>query len=167
MTHDRTEVAQRRRARNGTLILGAGFGGATVARELGRPGATVVGPENSLLFTPMLPEAASGTIESRHLFVPLRQMCPATELFLGTAVAHDPRTRMVTVETDIGTAVFVYDDLIIALGSIARTLPTPGLAEHGIGFKNFADARCTCVITCSASWNSPTTRPSASAPGRT
>ncbi len=140
MAHDRMEVAQRRRARNGTLILGAGFGGATLARELGRPGATVVSPENSLLFTPMLPEAASGTIESRHLFVPLRQMCPATELFLGAAVAHDPGTRTVTVETDIGTAEFVYDDLIIALGSIARTLPISGLAAHGIGFKNFADA---------------------------
>lgn len=133
-------MSTRRTARNGTLILGGGFGGATVARELGRPGATLVSEENSLLFTPMLPEAASGMIEARHVVVPLRQMCPDAELYLGTAVGHDPAARTVTVESGTGTAQIAYDDLVVALGSVSRTLPIPGLAEHGIGFKSFADA---------------------------
>ena len=33
-----------------------------------------------------------------------------------------------------------YDQLVVALGSISRTLPVPGLAEHAIGFKTLADA---------------------------
>ena len=48
-----------REARGGTLILGGGFGGAHVARLLGS--ATVVSPESSLLYTPLLPEVAAGT----------------------------------------------------------------------------------------------------------
>lgn len=50
-------------ARGGTLILGGGFAGSYVARYLGKRGATTVSLENSMLFTPMLPEAASGTLE--------------------------------------------------------------------------------------------------------
>ena len=52
-----------RQARGGTLILGGGFGGAYVARYLGTRRATIVSPENFMLFSPMLPEAASGTLK--------------------------------------------------------------------------------------------------------
>ena len=71
-------------ARGGTLVLGGGFAGAYVARLLGKRGATIVSPESSMLYTPLLPEAASGTLEPRHVVVPLRQMCPHAELVLGT-----------------------------------------------------------------------------------
>ena len=74
---------QEREAHGGTLILGGGFAGAWVARLLGARGATIVNRENFMLFTSMLPEAASGTIEPRHVVVPLRQMCPHAELLLG------------------------------------------------------------------------------------
>ena len=47
-------------SRHQTLILGGGFGGAYVARLLGKRGATIVSPENFMLYTPLLPEAASG-----------------------------------------------------------------------------------------------------------
>jgi NADH dehydrogenase len=33
-----------------------------------------------------------------------------------------------------------YDRLVLALGSVSRTLPVPGLAEHGHGFRDLADA---------------------------
>ncbi len=33
-----------------------------------------------------------------------------------------------------------YDQLLVALGSVSRTLPIPGLAEHGIGLKSLSDA---------------------------
>ena len=46
---------------------------ARVARLLGKRGATIVSPENFMLYTPMLPEAASGTLEPRHVVVPLRE----------------------------------------------------------------------------------------------
>ncbi len=43
-----------------------------------------------MLYTPMLPEAASGTLEPRHVVVPLRMMCPHAELtfvFVGAGYA--------------------------------------------------------------------------------
>jgi len=133
-------MTRSRTARNGVLILGGGFAGAYVARLLGRRGATIVSPENFMLYTPMLPEAASGTLEPRHVVVPLRMMCPHAELLLGRAVGLDEASRAVAVETDAGSFDVAYEQLVLALGSVPRTLPIPGLAEHGLGFKNLADA---------------------------
>jgi NADH dehydrogenase len=130
-----------RHAKGGVLVVGGGFAGSYVARLLGRRGSTIVSPENFMLFTPMLPEAASGTLEPRHVVVPLRMMCPHAELLLGRAVALDEERRVLGVDGIEGSSEEVeYDQLVLALGSIARTLPIPGLAEHGLGFKDLADA---------------------------
>jgi NADH dehydrogenase len=93
-----------------------------------------------MLYTPMLPEVAAGAIEPRHVAVPLRMMCPSAEFVLGRAVALDESTSRVAVETPAGPLELEYDNVVIALGAVARTLPIPGLAEHGLGFKNLADA---------------------------
>ena len=130
---------QERGARGGTLIAGGGFAGAYVARLLGERGATIVSPENFMLFTPLLPEAASGTLEPRHVVVPLRVMCPHAELVLGRVVAHDAPVSRVQVETEDRLFWIHYTDLVVALGAVARTLPIPGLAEHALGFKSLAD----------------------------
>jgi NADH dehydrogenase len=129
-----------RTALGGTLVLGGGFAGGYVARLLGKHGATIVSPENFMLYTPMLPEAASGTLEPRHVVVPLRMMCPHAELLLGHATAVDTGRREVTVTTDENVLTVDYSDLVIALGAVSRTLPIPGLAEHALGFKSLADA---------------------------
>ena len=129
-----------REARGGTLVLGGGFAGSYVARLLGRQGATVVSLENFMLYTPMLPEAASGTLEPRHVVVPLRMMCPHADLILGRAFAHDPERQRVQVRTGEGLVNLRYTNLVVALGAVARTLPIPGLAEHALGFKSLADA---------------------------
>ena len=124
------------------MILGGGFAGSWVARLLGKRGAetTIVSPENFMLFTPLLPEAASGMLEPRHVVVPLRMMCPRSELLLGRVTALDHAHRAVTVETLDGVLDVTYDRLVVALGAVVRTLPVPGLAEHGRGFKDLADA---------------------------
>jgi NADH:ubiquinone reductase (H+-translocating) len=127
-------------ARGGTLILGGGFAGSYVARSLGKHGATIVSPENYMLFTPMLPEAASGTLEPRHVVVPLRQMCRHSELLLGEARAHDADRRRVQVQAEERVFWVRYSNLVVALGAIVRALPIPGLAEHALGFKSLADA---------------------------
>ena len=130
-----------RRARGGTLVVGGGFAGAYVARLLGRAGATIVSPESSMLYTPLLPEAASGTLEPRHVVVPLRQMCPHAELVLGRVTALDEGARSVAVETpDAGGFRIEYDRIVVALGAVPRTFPVPGLAEHALPFKDLADA---------------------------
>jgi NADH:quinone reductase (non-electrogenic) len=127
------------------VILGAGFAGSYVARGLGRAAervsVTLVDPHNYTLYTPLLAEAASGTVEPRHVVVPVRQMCPRAQLVLGRATGVDLATRRVAVEPVFGESLELpYDHLVVALGAIARTAPVPGLVEHAVGFKTIAEA---------------------------
>ncbi len=130
----------RRAAKGGTLILGGGFGGAHVACLLGSAGATIVDPGGALLFTPLLPEVAAGAVEPRRALVPLRMMCPDAEVVRGRAIELDEAARTVAVQTELGLVEIGYERLVIALGSTARVLPIPGLAEHGLVFKQIGDA---------------------------
>jgi NADH:quinone reductase (non-electrogenic) len=129
------------------VIAGGGFGGATVARRLERmlpkqsARLMLVNDVNFLLYTPFLPEAAAGTLEPRHVVTPLREILKRTNLRLGAITAHDPAARTVEMRTHEGEAQEIrYDQLVLALGSVSRTVPVPGLAEHAIGFKSLADA---------------------------
>jgi NADH dehydrogenase len=128
------------------VIAGGGFGGAHAARRLERllpkqsARLVLVNDVNFLLYTPFLPEAAAGTLEPRHVVTPLRDILKRTYLRLGAVTAHDPAAHTVEI-TDHGGEVSEqrYDQLILALGSVSRLLPVPGL-EHAIGFKSLADA---------------------------
>jgi NADH dehydrogenase len=127
------------------LILGAGFAGSYVARLLGRRApeieVTLVDPRNFMLYTPLLPEAASGTVEPRHAVVPVRVMCPQARLLLGRATAVDMNARSVRVQPTEGEPLDQgFDTLVVALGAISRTAPVPGLVEHAVGFKTIAEA---------------------------
>ena len=122
------------------MVVGGGYAGSYVARCLGKRGATIVNPQNSMLFSALLPEAASGTLEPRHVVVPLRAMCPHAELVLGNATTLDFQRRRVQVESLEGLVNIGYEDLVLAVGSISRALPIPGLADHALGFKDLADA---------------------------
>jgi NADH:ubiquinone reductase (H+-translocating) len=124
-----------RRARGGVLVAGGGFAGAYVARLLGERGATIVSPDNFMLFTPLLPEAASGTLEPRHTVVPLRAMCPKADLLLGSLSAVDLEARTATVETDAGQQLVHWDELVLALGAVPRAVP-PG----ALSFKSLPEA---------------------------
>jgi NADH dehydrogenase len=132
--------AELRVARGGTLVLGGGFAGSYVARRLGRRGATIVNPSNFMLYTPLLPEAAAGSIEPRHVTVPLRVMCPHSDLVLGRAIGLDPKARVVDVDSEAGRFAIAYRDLVIALGSVTSTPPVPGLREHALALKHLSDA---------------------------
>jgi NADH dehydrogenase len=95
------------------LIVGGGFGGAFAARELERQlrhrpeRVLLVAPDNFLLFSPLLPEAASGTIEPRHAVIPLREFLHRTELVVGTIDALDlaARTAELAVEAGARTSI--------------------------------------------------------------
>jgi NADH dehydrogenase len=133
-------VSEVREARGGVLVVGGGFAGAYVAKELGHRGATIVSKENFMLYTPLLPEAASGTLEPRHCVVPLRQMCPHADLILGSVTALDLEAKTASVVTDDGPQTVGWSELVLALGAVPRTLPIPGLSEHALSFKTLADA---------------------------
>jgi NADH dehydrogenase len=129
------------------VIAGGGFGGFYAARTLERtlpPQAariTLVNDVNFMLYTPLLPGAAAGTLEPRHVVVPLREELGRTHLRLGTVVGGTPDAQTLQVRTLKDTLEELsYDHLVVALGSVSRTLPIPGLAEHGIGFKSLPEA---------------------------
>ena len=129
------------------VIAGGGFGGLYAARRLERKlprhsaRITVVSDTNFLLYTPLLPGAAAGTLEPRHVVVPLREELDWADVQLGRMLGLDAGLNELHWCTlDGRDAHMRYDQLILALGSISRTLPIPGLAEHAVGFKSLADA---------------------------
>jgi NADH dehydrogenase len=129
------------------VIAGGGFGGFYAARTLERvlpPQAariTLVNDVNFMLYTPLLPGAAAGTLEPRHVVVPLREELGRTDLRLGTVVGGMPDERCIQVRSLAGHVEDLhYDHLVVALGSVSRTLPVPGLAEHAVGFKTLPEA---------------------------
>jgi NADH dehydrogenase len=129
------------------VIAGGGFGGYYAARTLERvlpphsAQVTLVNDVNFLLYTPLLPGAAAGTLEPRHVVVPLREELRRTDLRLGTVTGARPDERRLQVRTSEGhDEELRYDQLIVALGSVSRTLPIPGLIENAIGFKTLSEA---------------------------
>jgi NADH:quinone reductase (non-electrogenic) len=129
------------------VIAGGGFGGFSAACTLERvlphhsAHVTLVSDVNYLLFTPLLPGAAAGTLEPRHVVVPLREQLRRTDLRLGQVAGADPERGRLLVDSPEGVRQELhYDQLIVALGSISRTRKVPGLVEHAIGFKTLADA---------------------------
>ncbi len=129
------------------VIAGGGFGGYYAARTLEKvlpahsARITLVNDVNFLLYTPLLPGAAGGTLEPRHVVVPLREELDCTELLLGTVESVDGERRCLRVKTMADRLKELpYDHLVVALGSVSRTLPIPGLESHAIGLKTLPEA---------------------------
>ncbi|MFD5789708.1 NAD(P)/FAD-dependent oxidoreductase [Streptomyces sp. NPDC087866] len=106
----------------------------------------VVAPEPYMTYQPFLPEAAAGSISPRHVVVPLRRVLPHCTIVIGEArsIDHSKRTATVTTlasgEDGTGALEIEYDEIVLAPGSVSRTLPVPGLADHGVGFKTIEEA---------------------------
>src|SRR3982751_3159282 len=90
------------------VIAGGGFGGFYAARTLERalpPQAariTLVNDVNFMLYTPLLPGAAAGTLEPRHVVVPLREELRRTNLRLGRVCSADPGLNRIAIRTAEG-----------------------------------------------------------------
>lgn len=129
------------------LIVGGGYVGMYTALRLrrklrrGEAAITVVDPVSTMTYQPFLAEVAAGSIEPRHVVVPLRKVLRGCRVVTGRVTAVDTGNRVATVESVAGEQVLLpYDQLVLAPGSISRTLPVPGLAEHAIGFGTVAEA---------------------------
>jgi NADH dehydrogenase len=102
---------------------------------------TLVDPHSYMTYQPFLPEAAAGSLEPRHVVVSLRRVLKHCRVITGAVSAVDHERRLATIEPGEGDSFQLeYDHIVVAAGSIARTLPIPGLAEIGIGFKTVAEA---------------------------
>ena len=129
------------------VILGAGFGGLYAALELERtvardPGVEVllIDPQNFLLFTPMLHEVASGSLDPSSIVVPIREALRRVQFMRAETTAVDLAARTVTVAygLDRRTRTIEFDHLLIAAGSQTRFPPT--LRPHVHGMKTIHDA---------------------------
>ena len=125
------------------LVLGGGFGGLATARAIGdRAEVTIVSDDNFLLFTPMLAEVAAGDVDPRHIVSPIRQLCPAARLVVGTVTRVDGAGRSVDVTPLLGgeTRTLTADAMVLAMGSVPATFGVPGADDIALGFKTIGDA---------------------------
>lgn len=129
------------------VILGGGTVGLYTARRLrkrlGRREAAivVVDPNPYMTYAPFLPEAAAGSIDARNVVAPHRRALKNVDVLQGKVSQINHAERTVEITPEEGEPYWVtYDHLVVGLGSVARTLPIPGLAEQGIGFKTVEEA---------------------------
>lgn len=130
------------------VILGGGFAGIAVAQRLEkrlRPEEAeivLIGRENFSLFTPMLPEVSSGTLDVRHIVTPIRSQLRRTRFLLAEFTALDTAARTVSFTHTLSGASesLPYDQLVLALGSTISTFGLPGVAEHAFALKTLEDA---------------------------
>ncbi|BDI34093.1 hypothetical protein CCAX7_61440 [Capsulimonas corticalis] len=135
------------------VILGAGFAGIHVARELMRlippeknADIVLVDQNDFLLFTPMLTETAGGSVDAQHIVARIRNMAPGVRFQQGRVTSVDLETKRVTIEVGgedgIPAAMrdLEADHLVIALGSCSNFRGTPGVQEHALTVKTVGDA---------------------------
>jgi NADH dehydrogenase len=128
------------------VIVGGGFAGTTLARELqGRMppsvSLTLVSEESYTTFNPMLPEAVGAAIFPEQAVAPIRAMLfPSTRFVMGTVTEVDSREKVLKCETLAGARTLAYDHLVFAFGSRARLDLVPGMAEHALPLKTVGDA---------------------------
>ena len=129
------------------LIVGGGYVGMYAALRMqqkmrtGELQITVVDPNSYMTYQPFLPESGAGNLEPRHVVAPLRRVLHKCEIINGRIEKVDHAGKRALLQPQEGPARELdYDILVMCPGSIARTLPIPGLAEVGIGFRTVAEA---------------------------
>jgi NADH dehydrogenase len=130
------------------VIVGGGFAGSTVARELRArlPEGymlILISEESYLTFNPMLPEVVGASIFPEQVVAPLRQMLNlrgASRFIMGHVVAVDRAAKTVTCSSLAGEIIVPYCELVLAFGNRPRLDLIPGLAEHALPLKSIGDA---------------------------
>lgn len=129
------------------VILGGGLGGYYVAKGLektlkpGEARVTLVDVRPACVYQPFLAEVVSGAIEPRHVQTPLRRHLPRTQVVQARVEAIDSARKTVTVSAAGERWEIPYDQLVVALGAVTKTFPTPGIAENAIGLKAVEEAQ--------------------------
>lgn len=128
------------------VIVGAGFAGYRAARTLarltrGRARITLLNPTDYFLYLPLLPQVAAGILEARRVTVSLPGTLRGVRLVLGEATGVDLDRRTVHYrDPEDGAGAVGYDRLVLAVGSVNKLLPVPGVAEHAHGFRGLPEA---------------------------
>ncbi|MEV8437712.1 NAD(P)/FAD-dependent oxidoreductase [Actinosynnema sp. NPDC051121] len=129
------------------LVVGTGFAGYHCLRTLERvlpadaAELVAVNPTDYMLYVPLLPEVAGGSLDPRRVAVPLRPKLPRTRLVQAHATGLDLAARTcAVVDVEGREQVLEWDRLVLTAGSVTRLMSIPGVAEHAFGFKSVAEA---------------------------
>ena len=131
------------------VILGGGFAGVECARQLESEFGddpeielVMISEDNFLLFTPMLPQVASGMIETRHIISPIRTICQKTKFYEGRVKNIDPYGKLVTLwgTGDKRSISIHYDFLVVALGSETNFFGMADVEKNAYTMKTLNDA---------------------------
>lgn len=128
------------------VIVGAGFAGFHAARELcrlagDRAEVVVVNPTDYFLYLPLLPEVAAGLLHPRNVSVSLPGTLPDVRLILAEATGVDLAGRRVEFcDAEGRRGDISYSRLVLAVGSVNKLLPVPGVTEHAHGFRGIPEA---------------------------
>jgi len=149
---EHTPAPPERAIKSRIVILGGGFAGVATAERLERkfgpdPSVefTLISDTNALLFTPMLAEVATSSLEPTHISSPLRTSLRRTNVVRRRADGIDVERRRVLLEPDSGSAgnaaeEVPYDHLVLALGAVSNYLGMDNLQENALDFKTLPDA---------------------------
>lgn len=165
------ELDQRRDGRERVVILGSGWAGYSLGRDLDhrKYQKVIVSPRSYFVFTPLLASTSVGTLEFRTALEPVRHRDQSISFFQGWADSVDLEKKELEIEEavedplqglglaaerdegqDEGKAVkkqkgklfrMPYDKLVVAVGCYNQTFGTPGVKEHAYFLKDVGDAR--------------------------
>jgi NADH dehydrogenase len=129
------------------LVVGSGFAGFHCMRRLEKllpadaADLLLASAADYLLYSPLLPNVASGVVEPRHIAVGLHAALRRAKVVLGHVVAVDVARHTATLQRANGsTTELAWDRLVLAPGGVTRTFDIPGVAEHALGLKTLAEA---------------------------
>jgi NADH dehydrogenase len=135
------------RRRPTVLVVGSGFAGFHCMRRLEKllpadaADLLLASAADYLLYSPLLPNVASGVVDPRHIAVGLRAALRRAKVLLGHVVAVDVAGHTATLQrADGSTTELGWDRLVLAPGGVTRTFDIPGVAEHALGLKTLAEA---------------------------
>lgn len=145
--HDDDQSAKDVSKKPRLVIIGGGWGGVGLINSLDPDNyhVVVVAPENYNLFTPLLPSATVGTVETRTLVEPIRKIIARVKghYLQGYAVDIDLKSRLVEVKPTVENQepfYVPYDKLVISVGSVSNTHGVPGL-NNCSQLKTISDVR--------------------------
>ena len=138
------------------VILGSGFAGIEVLKKLQKEyddnssiEITLISKDNFILFTPMLPEVASGMIETRNIVTPVRSFCKKAKFYEAKVESIDLDNKQLTLTHVIGRQshpndwrehIVKYDYLVIALGSENNFFKMSDVKRWSFTMKSINDA---------------------------
>ena len=143
---NRSQLARKKKK---IVILGGGFAGVECTRQLeskfgndSEVELVMVSEDNFLLFTPMLPQVASGMIETRHIVLPIRTICKKTKFYEGRIKNIDPFGKLVNLwgTGDKRSISIPYDFLVVALGSETNFFGMADVEKNSFTMKTLNDA---------------------------